>query len=117
MQLISYNGPKSAINVARDLTEDEVREKEKYTPVIAEAQSRFNLFQILGHNFSEWNSYLDSLLDPSRKPTGDEMLQLDRLLLNYLTCAYTIQEHFKVSFRRRFRKDVRKQKEYADFVE
>lgn len=41
---------------------------------------------------------------------------MNRLLLNYLTFAYTIQAHFKVSFRQRYRKHHSSIKEYTDFI-
>jgi hypothetical protein len=74
------------------------------------------LFHLLGANFKEWRTYLNSLLSVGfldRHGTTDE---LNRLLLNYLTTAYTIHEHFKVSFTRRFRGDKQKVKEHEDFI-
>lgn len=117
MKLLGFNKARSNIRFVRDLEANEVADHDRFTPIIAEARNRFNLFRILGHNYSEWKLYVDSLLNAKTKHDGDEMLQLDRLLLNYLTCAYTIQEHFKVSFQRRFRKNVAKQKDYSDFVD
>jgi hypothetical protein len=117
MKLFGHNKARNNIYFLRDLNAQEVADHEKYTAIIAEAQNRFNLFRILSQNYFEWNSYVNSLLNATTKHDGNEMLQLDRLLLNYLTCAYTIQEHFKVSFQRRFRKDEAKQREYKEFVE
>jgi len=117
MMLLGFNKARSNFHFVRDLEANEVAEHERFTPIIAEARNRFNLFQILGHNYSEWKSYVDSLLNAKTMCDGSEILQLDRLLLNYLTCAYTIQEHFQVSFQRRFRKDKVKQREYRDFID
>jgi hypothetical protein len=39
--------------------------------------------QILAQNDSEWNSYVNSLLNATTSNTGNEMLALDRLLLNF----------------------------------
>jgi hypothetical protein len=116
MKLLGINKARNSVHIFRDLEANEVADHDRFTPIIAEAQNRFNLFRILGQNYAEWKSYVDSLLNAKTLHDGEEMLQLDRLLLNYLTCAYTIQEHFKVSFQRRFRKDKAKQKEYSDFV-
>jgi hypothetical protein len=116
MKLLGLNKARSNLHFFRDLETNEIADHERFTPIIAEARNRFNLFRILGQNYAEWKSYVDSLLNAKTTHDGDEMLQLDRLLLNYLTCAYTIQEHFKVSFQRRFRKDQAKQKEYSDFI-
>jgi hypothetical protein len=117
MKLLGFNKARSNLHFLRDLEANEIAEHLKFEPVIAEAKNRFNLFRILAQNYSEWKSYIDSLLNAKRQNDGEEMLQLDRLLLNYLTCAYTIQEHFKVSFQQRFRKDAVKQKEHKDFIE
>lgn len=117
VQLVGFNKLRNNFAVFRKLEENEIAEHEKYTPIIAEAGNRFNLFRILAQNYSEWNSYVNSLLNATTSNTGNEMLELDRLLLNYLTCAYTIQEHFKVSFQRRFRNDEAKQKERSDLIE
>ncbi len=117
LQLVGLNKSRGNFHVFRKLEENEIAEHQKYTPIIAEATNRFNLFRILAQNYSEWKSYVNSLLNATTNNTGNEMLELDRLLLNYLTCAYTIQEHFKASFQRRFRSDDAKQKERADFID
>jgi len=110
MKLLGFNQGRNNIHFVRDLDATEVADHEKFTPIIAEAKNRFNLFRILAQNYLEWKSYVDSLLNAKTTNDGGEMLQLDRLLLNYLTCAYTIQEHFKVSFQQRSRKNIVKQK-------
>jgi hypothetical protein len=103
--------------VVRDLTEEESAKHDAYAPVLAEARERLKLFQILSHNYREWKNYVDSLLSARVGHRDDEMQHLDRLLLNYLTCAYTIRQHFEVSFQQRFRKDKAKQKQYYDFLD
>jgi hypothetical protein len=117
MKLLGFNKARNNFHFFRALEAKEIADHNKFTTIIAEARNRFNLFRILGQNYSEWKSYIESLLNAKMSHDGDEMLQLDRLLLNYLTCAYTIQEHFKVSFQRRFRKNAAKQKEYRDFLD
>jgi hypothetical protein len=117
LQLIGFNSSRKNFAIFRKLEAKEIVEHKKYTPIISEATNQFNLFRILAQNYSEWNSYVNSLLNATTNHTGNEMLELDRLLLNYLTCAYTIQEHFKVSFQRRFRNDEAKQKERSDFID
>src|SRR5260370_30927678 len=115
MKLAGYNAHLNNFAVLRGLTKAEITEHKKYGPVFAEARERLKLFQILGYNYREWKNYLDSLL--SAKPHRDEeMLHLDRLLLNDVTCAYVVEQHFKVSFQQRFRNDADKQKTYKDFL-
>jgi len=100
----------------RDLTSAETVKHEQYKVVISEARNRLNLFKILSYNFQDWRNYLDSLLIRKTNDHDDEMLHLDRLLLNYLTCAYTIREHFEVSFNKRFRKDTSRKTEHDTFL-
>lgn len=109
-------GINAQFNIAelRDLPEAEIAEHSTYVPVLAEARERLKLFQILDHNYGEWKRYLKSLL--SAKPhRDDEIVHLDRLLLNYVTCAYVIEQHFNVSFQQRYRKDPARQKAYNEF--
>jgi len=85
MKLIGYNAERKIFHQVRDLTDEEIAKYEKYQPIVAEAHNRFKLFRILGSNFNEWVNYMNSLL--TSQPRNDEYdwLQLDRLLLNYLT--------------------------------
>lgn len=117
MKLVGFNPNGNRLHLIRDLSEDEIANHEKFITVFTEARSRFHLFKILGRNYTEWISYINLLLNPLTNNDDDAMLQLDRLLLNYLSCAYTIHEHFKTSFRRRFRKNEEKLKEYDAFIE
>jgi hypothetical protein len=117
MKLVGYIGQLSNFTVFRDLGDDELAKHDQYTPAVAEAHNRLKLFRILDHNFRQWSDYLNTLLSTKPGDHDEEMLHLDRLLLNYLTCAYTIREHFEVSFQQRFRKDEAKQKEYRDFLD
>src|SRR5689334_14206229 len=89
----------------RDLTPDELSKHEYFTPIFVEARNRLRVFNMLEANYQEWRSYTQSLLTTHSGNHEEEQLYLDRLLLNHLTCAYTIHEHFDVSFRRRFKKN------------
>src|ERR1700751_2818786 len=89
--------------LVRDLTETEITDHAKYIPIIVEARNRLKLFKILQKNYWEWRRSLNSLPAPQTRKNEEEALELERLLLNYLKCAYTIREHFEVSFVRRFR--------------
>jgi len=117
MNLIGYNGTRQHFQFVRKLNEQEIENYDKFTPIIAEAHNRFKLFRILRDNYNEWTTYINSLLTSSPRNEENDWLQLDRLLLNYLTCAYTIQEHFMVSYRQRFRNDEPKLKDYETFIE
>lgn len=94
-----------------------MKQHERLSPFVVEARERLSLFRILDRNFSEWRRYLDSLLAATFKEDVDISEELNRLLLNYLTFAYTVQEHFTVSFRQRFKKDQATLKKYDAFVD
>lgn len=106
-----------SLQVVRDLSPEEAVAHQRYTPLVGAALERLVLFKALSLNYNEWKLYIDSLL--SAQPLGDEdaRLNVNRLLLNYLTCAYTIREHFQVSLKHRFRNDPAKLKEYDGFIE
>jgi hypothetical protein len=116
-KVIGFTPAFQNIHFVRDLTADEIEQHRQFTPIFAEARNRLKLFRILHRNYSEWRSYIDQLLNPQFREDSDAMEQLDRLLLNYLTCFYTIREHFKVSFIQRFRNDSAKQEEYEIFFD
>jgi hypothetical protein len=116
MHLGSYNHAASKFDLIRELRSEEIGRHAKFTPMVAEARQRLSLFRMLDRNYREWKRYLNRLLSADFKEDLDMTEELDRLMLNYLTFAYTIQEHFAVSFRQRFRKDQDKVKEYDDFI-
>jgi len=117
MHLGSYNAAKRHYDAFRDLTPAELKQHRKLSPFVIEARERLSLFRILDRNYSEWRSYLDRLLSSTFKEDVDVSEELNRLLLNYLTFAYTIQEHFLVSFRQRFKKDLTTLKKYDSFID
>jgi hypothetical protein len=114
VKIIAHSGQE--FEIVRDLTEVEILDHVKYTPIVGEARDRLKLFKILQKNYSEWRQYLYSLLNPQPGNHDEEALELERLLLNYLTCAYTITEHFEVSFVQRFRKDPIRKKRHQEFI-
>jgi hypothetical protein len=82
----------STLTILRDLTPGELSSHKHYQPLTGAAMERLELFKLLAHNYQEWKTYIESLL--CAQPLGDEdaKLNLNRLLLNYLTCAYTIRK-------------------------
>ena len=73
------------------------------------------LFQILELNYKEWTTYHTAMLTPGKRE-GNDQLALDRLLFNFLASAYAVTEQFRVSYKRRFRRNAAKLKEYEDFI-
>lgn len=117
MHLGSLDETTNTYDVIREMTAEEVAQHAKFTAVVTEARTRLALFRMLHRNYGDWRRYLDRLLSPTFKEDVDISDELNRLLLNYLTFAYSIQEHFAVSFRQRFKKNSPKLKRYAAFVE
>jgi hypothetical protein len=117
VKLLGFSSRLGRFQIIRDLTAQEIEADAKFTPIVAEASCRLKLFRILQKNYDDWQSYIYTLLDPRTRGDDDAMDELDRLLLNYLTCAYTIREHFRVSFMRRFRNDPTRQNQYLGFVQ
>jgi hypothetical protein len=117
VHLGSYNSGRRHYDALRDLTEGEMEQHAKFTPFLTEARNRLALFRMLDRNYADWKAYLNRLLSSTFKEDVDVSEELNRLLLNYLTFAYTIQEHFLVSFRQRFKKDTATLKKYSDFLD
>ena len=117
MHLGSYNSTKKNYDSFRDLTPAELAEHETHSPFCVEARERLSLFRMLDRNYSEWRTYLNRLLSSTFKQDVDVSEELNRLLLNYLTFAYTVQEHFTVSFRQRFKRDQATLDKYDAFVD
>lgn len=117
MILGSFNSQKKHYASIRELTPVEIELQNRFAPVYAEARERLSLFRILVKNYSEWKKFINQLLSASFREEQDSTSELNRLLLNYLTCCYTIQEHFKVSYRRRFKKQPKMLNKYDAFIE
>lgn len=116
MKLVGITDRIGKVDFLRDLTGEEIAQHRRFTPIVVEAESRLRLFQILSLNFREWTEYINKLLVGEVGKDEDGVVQLDRLLLNYLACAYTLREHFEVSFQRRYRKDLVEKKKYDEFL-
>jgi len=120
MKLAGYTRDGSAILSAQDfreLTADELKQHALFKPVVAEARNRLALFRVLDENYREWSDYLQSLLHPGPMDEDAIVLNLERLLLNYLTCAHHLRAHFEASFQQRFRTDSSEQKKYKMLVD
>ena len=94
-------GAEISIHKVRDLTPQETQDHLEHTRVAAEAVEHFSLFKILVRNFTEWSDYLRSLFHPGSLQ-ADEKLELNRLLLNYLTCAKAVIDHFEIAYSEQF---------------
>jgi hypothetical protein len=117
MYLGSFNSATSHYDLIRDLTTEEIEQYTKLKPFITEARNRLALFRMLERNYAEWRGYLARLLSVTFKEDVEVSEELNRLLLNYLTFAYSIQKHFELSFRQRFKKQPAKLREYAEFLD
>lgn len=116
MILVAYNRKQQHFTFVRELHAKEVSSHAEYNKTFTEARSRLGLFRMLHRNFLQWRSLIDDLLNAKANEPEDTLEELNRLLLNYLTCAYTIREHFEVSFQHRYRKDNNRQGEFDAFL-
>jgi hypothetical protein len=101
----------------RDLSVEELKLDALYRPVVAEARSRFALFRILDQNYQDWSNCLAALISPLPLDESAARLNLDRLLLNYFTCAFHLRQHFETLFQQRLRTDDSSQKKYKMLVD
>ena len=108
--------PRSLPVPIRDLTDNELRSEANYKARFVEILSRFSLFRILEKNYQEWWSFTRKLLIPGNRDFEQDRLELNRLLMNYLSSAYSIVEHMEKSYTQRFRNDTEKSKKYRDFI-
>ena len=94
--IVGVVGPSMNISsVVRELTDDERAKLEDYRKICSDARNRFKLFTILQRNYAQWSNYIQSLLKPGEDLSPDEMVELDRLLLNFLSSAKSVLDHFR----------------------
>jgi hypothetical protein len=117
MQLGSFTAATNEYSWIRKLTRYEIDTDAGFKKLVTEARNRLALFRMLDRNYADWKKYLQRLLSPNFVENVDGIEELNRFLLNYLTFAYSIQEHFSVSYRQRFKKDPAKLREYVNFVD
>ncbi len=116
MKLGLHNQKRSHFEVIRDLTTEELEAHKNHTKIFAEARNRLSLFRMLETNYQEFRQFITTLVSLEYEDQGNDGEELDRLFLNYLTFAYSIQQHFEVSFKRRFKKKQEEMDKYADFL-
>lgn len=90
-----FQGSNIHIEPIRELTSEEVVKLDQYTETATNARNRFKLFAILRRNYEQWLGYTRSLLQPGDNLDRDELLELDRLLLNFLSAAKSTLDHFR----------------------
>jgi len=116
MKLGFVNSRTNHHQIMRDLSPSEIENHERLGAFVIEARNRLSLFRMLARNYAEWRKYLNSMLSIPG-PEGDTMEELNRLLLNYLGTAYTIHQHFRGLFRKKFRHDKKLQGAHMEFIE
>ncbi len=75
-----------SIRRLRALSADEHRLYKEFLAITVKARNRFRMFKLLELNYRAWDSLIKVLLRPETLH-DDEMLELDRMLLNFLTTA------------------------------
>jgi hypothetical protein len=117
MKLGFHNQATSHFEVIRDLTSEELETHKNHTKVVTEARNRLALFRMLERNYHDFRSFVAELVSLGYQDQDTDGEELDRHILNYLTFAYSIQQHFEVSFGRRFRKKEKEKNDYSDFLD
>ena len=95
MKLGLHNQERSHLEIIRDLTSEELAIHNGHKKVVSEARNRLALFRMLETNYREFRAFVDQLLTANRPDQTNDGEELDRLLLNYLTFAYSIQQHLR----------------------
>ena len=117
--LVGVVGPGMNVQGIREITEAEQAKIEEHKKLAVKARNRFKLFAILRRNYDEWWNYTRSLLAPTDSLTQDEMVELDRLLLNYLSAAKSLLDHFRQHWMQSYRRTENEAdfKNYIDKLE
>jgi len=113
--LASITDPGFHLSGIRELTEDEQEKLAEYTKIAASARNRFKLFMILKKNYSEWWDYTRSLLSPNDNLEPDEMVELDRLMLNFLSSAKSVLDQFKQHWTQAYR-GTGKENDFKNYI-
>lgn len=114
--LAAVSEPGFNIHIIREIPEDEQKKYQQFAKIAAEARNRFKLFAILNKNYSEWWNYTRSLLSPSGDLVEEEMLELDRLLLNFLSSTKSVLDHFRQHWIQAYR-GTPQETEFPSFIE
>lgn len=80
--------------VIRSLTESEAKTVKTFGTIYSLVETRINLLKIVERNFRELSKFTSSHTSDSRTDV-DYRLELDRLILNYLSTGYGLHEQFK----------------------
>lgn len=87
----------------RELTDEEVTKLSDYTAQAMKYRSRFELFKILNRNYEEWWNYIQGLLLPVDGLSEPELLEIDRLLMNYMTAAKSVIDQCRRLYKQEFK--------------
>jgi hypothetical protein len=80
--------------VIRSLTESEAKTVKTFGEIYSLVETRMNLLRIVSRNFLELCKFASSHTSDSRTDV-DYRLELDRLILNYLSAGYGLHEQFQ----------------------
>jgi hypothetical protein len=116
---IDENGGAIVPFFVRPLNPADVKALRKHTQTAIQNRKRFQLFLIVKKNSAAWLRYTLALLRPIDGLSEDEQVELDRLLMNFLSSARSLIDHFSQYHMQTFRKtaDETKYKEYLAKLE
>jgi hypothetical protein len=113
--LVGIINPSPVPNLVRELSQEEVDKLEVYTKVVTTNRKRFALFLIVKRNYAEWFQYTTTLLKPITGLTDDELSELDRLMLNFLSSARSLIDHFAQYYKQTHR-NTSKEEKYSEYM-
>jgi hypothetical protein len=87
----------SHLHFIRDVSEEEYGTFKDHIKLFVDARERFRLLQMLQRNFDE--------LQKSITSGCNDMIELDRLLTNYLSLGYVLTTHFETYVKQTFGRD------------
>lgn len=104
------------VEPVRELSEEEQEKIERFIKKAAHTRNRFKLFAILRRNYEQWWEFTRSLLTPGGDLVMDDMLELDRLLLNFQSAAKSAIDHFRQEWVQTYR-GTPEEKRFQEFIE
>jgi hypothetical protein len=93
----------NVIHPIRELTDEEKQKLSDYTKLAMKYRSRFELFKILHRNYEEWWRYIQSLLRSVDGLSEPELLEINRLLMNFMTATKSLIDQVRRYYKQEFK--------------
>jgi hypothetical protein len=113
--VVQQSGPNFVPLLVREIGDAEDKEFAKHTKDLMVNRQRFSLFVIVKRNYAEWLQYTTGLLKPIDGLSDDELSELDRLMLNFLSSARSLIDHFGQYYKQSHRNTPEDEK-YSEYI-